>query len=170
MKSLDKLDKKELKELLSKCWMTHDGMWFYHCLQEFGIEKTNKINGAAVRSMAAIEARRIKKALGMEHVQTFEQLKEFLAGACELLKADFMKFTYSFPSENVWRWEWEKEQCWAYVGIKRLGVIDQYQCNLYNRPAAWLDELGIRYSITPQAEGCMMHTEGQCFREFRFYF
>jgi len=28
------LEKKELKELLNKNWMTHDAMWFYNCLQE----------------------------------------------------------------------------------------------------------------------------------------
>ena len=26
------IDKNELKELLLKCWMTHDGMWFYHSI------------------------------------------------------------------------------------------------------------------------------------------
>ena len=48
----------ELKELLVKGWMTHDAMWFYHSLQEFGIEKTNKINKAAIRDMSAIEIKR----------------------------------------------------------------------------------------------------------------
>ena len=47
------LETKELKELLIKCWMTHDAMWFYHCLQECGIEKTNRINRAAVKAVAA---------------------------------------------------------------------------------------------------------------------
>ena len=46
-----KLPPDELKELLIKGWMTHDGMWFYHCLQECGIEKTNRINKAAIRAM-----------------------------------------------------------------------------------------------------------------------
>jgi hypothetical protein len=52
------LKKSELKEILIKNWMTHDAMWLYHCLQECGIERTNKINKAAIRSMAAIEIRR----------------------------------------------------------------------------------------------------------------
>lgn len=36
------LQKNELKELLNKGWMTHDAMWFYNCLQEFGIERQIK--------------------------------------------------------------------------------------------------------------------------------
>ncbi|MFX0137893.1 MAG: DUF6125 family protein, partial [Candidatus Hodarchaeota archaeon] len=59
------LNQKELKELLIKCWMTHDGMWFYHCLKECGIEKTNKINKSAVKSMAKIEIKRIIKAFNL---------------------------------------------------------------------------------------------------------
>jgi len=39
----------ELTDLLNRCWMTHDGMWFYHCFQEFGIEKANYLNKAAIK-------------------------------------------------------------------------------------------------------------------------
>jgi hypothetical protein len=31
------LSKNQLKEIINKNWMTHDAMWFYNCLQEFGI-------------------------------------------------------------------------------------------------------------------------------------
>ena len=52
MNALETLNKGEIKELLSKGWITHDAMWFVHCLEEAGIEKTNKINKAAVKSMS----------------------------------------------------------------------------------------------------------------------
>jgi hypothetical protein len=44
MPPLNKIRTEELVDLLNRCWMTHDGMWFYHCLQEFGIEKANKLS------------------------------------------------------------------------------------------------------------------------------
>lgn len=168
---IDRLDKREIRELLNKGWMTHDAMWFYHCLKECGIEKTNKVNKAAVRSMAAVEIKRIKQALGMEkEVLSFEEIKDFLEGLSELIRADFMKFTFSYPSENVIRCEWEKQKCFAYQGMKKLGVIDQYQCGIFDRVEAWLDGLGVRYSVTPRVETCMMHTDGHCFREYCFSF
>jgi len=71
------LIKNELKELLNKGWMTHDAMWFYHCLEEFGIEKTNRINLADIKSMSAIEIKRYQKALGLEKVDTFDEFKHF---------------------------------------------------------------------------------------------
>ena len=72
------LSKNELKEILNKNWMTHDAMWFYNCLREFGIEKTNKINKASIRGMAAIEIKRIKKAVGANQINTFDEFKSFL--------------------------------------------------------------------------------------------
>lgn len=162
------LDKRELKELLVKCWMTHDGMWFYHCLQECGIDKTNKINKAAVRSMAMIEIKRIKKALDVEEVETFEQFKEFMQGVYETVKVDFINFTHEAPSENLYHVV--MEQCFAYDGIKRIGAIDKYQCGIFDRIEGWFDGMGFKYSVTPQIEGCMMHTDGKCFRDFKFNF
>jgi hypothetical protein len=51
-----------------------------------------------------------------------------------------------------------------------MGVIDQYQCGIFDRAQGWFEGLGIKYSITPEVDGCMMHTSGHCFRDFRFSF
>lgn len=72
-----KVNTAQLKEILNKNWMTHDGMWFYHCLRE---------------------------------------------------------------------------------------------CGIFDRVEGWLEGMGIRYPVTPQVEGCMMHTDGCCNREFRLKF
>ncbi len=80
MKLIDQLNKKELSEFLTKCWMTHDGMWFYNCFLELGIEKANKLNKASIATLAAIEVKRFKKVLGVKDkkIATFEEVKEFL--------------------------------------------------------------------------------------------
>jgi hypothetical protein len=144
------LKKNELKEILIKNWMTHDAMWFYHCLQECGIERTNKINKAAIRSMAAIEIKRIQKAVDIDNVETFEDLKSLVDAAFDVLKGDFMDF--------------------AYNGVKQLSVLDRYQCGIMERVCGWFDGVGIKYSVSPPMEGCMMHTDGKCFRDFTFNF
>jgi hypothetical protein len=162
------LKKNELKEILIKNWMTHDAMWFYHCLQECGIEKTNKINKAAIRSMAAIEIKRIQKAMGMDNVKTFEDLKMIVNIAFNVLKGDFMDFIYSFPSQNALHGEWKN--CFAYNEVKQLGVLDRYQCGIMERVCGWFAGLGIKYSVSPPIAGCMMHTDGKCFRDFTFDF
>ena len=44
MSVLDEIEKTEIRNLLGKGWLTHDGMWFYNICQEFGIEKANELN------------------------------------------------------------------------------------------------------------------------------
>lgn len=166
-RTADKLEKSEVKELLNKCWMTHDAMWFYHCLREVGIETTNKINLAAVRSMSVIEIKRIRKLLGVEKrkIDTFEELIALVEGAFAIVKADFMNFSYSVPEKNVIRWD--MQQCFAHDGVSQIGAISGYQCGIIERIKGWLDGLGVSYSIVPEINGCLMHAHGKCCGEFR---
>jgi hypothetical protein len=162
------LDKDRLKELLIKNWMTHDAMWFFNCLQEFGIEKTNAINKAAIRQMSAIEIKRIRKAAGEPPISTFAELKRFFDIAMTIATGKFMKYKYHSPSSNIIHAEWE--ECFAYEGVKTLGVADRYECGIMLRINTWLETLGVRYEIEPVVTGCMMHTDGRCFRDYRFFF
>jgi hypothetical protein len=79
-----------------------------------------------------------------------------------------MKYTYSLPANNVMHCEWES--CFAYDGVKALGVIDRYECGIMLRIDTWLDTLNIKYEVEPKVTGCMMHTDGKCFRDYRFFF
>ncbi|MHB8084862.1 MAG: DUF6125 family protein [Dehalococcoidia bacterium] len=162
------LEKKELRELLIKNWMTHDAMWFYNCLQECGIEKTNNINKAAIRGMAAIEIKRMTKALGIEKIETFDEYKHFFDSVMAIASGEFMKYSYSYTAQNLVHAEWHS--CFAYDGMKALGTIDRYDCGIMLRIDTWLDTLGIKYEVTPVITGCMMNTEGKCYRDYRFFF
>jgi hypothetical protein len=162
------LEKDARKELLVKNWMTHDAMWFYHCLQECGIEKTNRINRAAVRDMAAIEIKRIQKAVDAGNLDTWDEFKRFFEITMGIATGKFMKYTYSLPARNIMHGEWKS--CFAYEGVKALGVIDSYECGIMLRIDTWLDTLGVKYEVKPKVTGCMMHTDGKCFRDYRFFF
>ncbi len=160
----------ELKELLIKCWMTHDGMWFYHCLREFGIEKASELNLASIKSLAAIEVPRIVKALGIEkeEIKDFEKFKECFEKLFAVVRGNFMQFTYSFPTENCMHWEMER--CFAYEGIKRLGGIEQYQCGPLFRIKCWFDVLGVDSRFNPPIGLCLMSQRGRCAGETLFSF
>jgi len=168
--NMKSMEKDELKELLIKCWMSHDAMWFYHCVQNLGIEKANELNLASIRSLSEIEVPRIMKALGFkkERIQTFEDLKEVLDGLFGIVKGDFMQSQFSFSSENGMHWE--MQHCFAYEGVKRMGVIDQYRCGILYRVKCWIDVLGLNHSITPPVDFCLIHSIGRCSGDFKFYF
>ena len=64
MTALDRIEKREIRNLLGKGWLTHGGMWFFHAGRELGTEQANALNRAALKSTAPIEVQRAKQALG----------------------------------------------------------------------------------------------------------
>jgi len=162
MTLFDQLNKNKLKELLVKCWMTHDGSWFYNCARELGIDTANKLNKAAIKSLSVIEMQRIKSAMGLEKtkIKTFEQLKNFVNNAFSVLKGDFMDFNYSFTENN--RIHWEMNRCFAYNGMKMIRVNKQYECGVIYRVSCWLDALGINHTIEPEIDTCLLNFRKKC--------
>jgi len=171
---LNKIGKREIRDLLGKGWLTHDGMWFYHAYQELGIEKANKLNKAAIRSLAPIEIKRVKKVLGIgrEKIGTFEELKDFMLEALEMILPNsvFEGFQFQAISKDFLHWEWKSGECFAYKGMKQIGIIDEYRCGVMYRIECWLEALGIRNSIDPKIDKCMMHEKGACLGDIRFFF
>ncbi|MEW5736910.1 MAG: DUF6125 family protein [Thermodesulfobacteriota bacterium] len=169
MSVLDIIGKEDLKDVLGKGWMTHDGMWFFHVQNELGMDAANRLNRAAISSLAQFEVPRMKAALGMENC-TFSKLddvKTFMEGAMALVMPPFMKFTYSFTPPDTFSYEWEKDQCFAFKGVRRIGKISEYRCGVMYRIDRWLDALGLSYE-GPQVEECRMHTLGRCKGEYKF--
>ncbi len=166
----DQLNKHQLKELLVRCWMTHDGSWFYICVKEFGIETANKLNKAAIKALSPIEMQRVIKAQGLDDIKidSFEQLKAFIDNGFSILKGDFMKFNYSFPKDNVLHWE--MDTCFAYEGMKRIGVREKYECGLIYRLCCWLDVIGVKYRLEPNINECLLHSQEKCVGNLIFNF
>ena len=163
--SMKELSKAELKELLIKCWMTHDAMWLMQTVQHCGFEKANLINKAAVRSMAQVEIKRIKKAFGIDRIETPEAFRDLLQYINQVVKADFMDFDYSFPQEDTLRVH--MNQCFAHDGMAKFGVLDQYQCGIFERFFGWFDGLGLKYQAIPEVENCLMQQTGACVRDIK---
>ena len=171
MSVLNKIEKTELRDILGKGWLTHDGMWFYHAYQEMGIEKANKLNKAAIRSLAPIEINRVRRVLGVDDVKigTFEALTDFMLEALEMIlpASVFEGFRFQAPSKDLLLWEWESGQCFAYKGMKQIGIIDGYRCGVIYRIECWFEALGIEYHIDPKIDKCIMHAAGTCTGEIQ---
>jgi len=168
MELMNRLDKDGIREFFSKGWLTHDAMWFQHCLQELGPDQANRINQAAVKSMAAIEIQRIIKLMQIENksITSFEQLQEIIDTTYKLIQPKFMKIFYDFPEKNIFRGGFS--ECFAYKGLKNFGMINIYQCAVVSRVQGWFEALGVIYRMTPDFTGCLMHKNGKCEITFRF--
>jgi len=101
-------------------------------------------------------------------LDTFDEFKRFFEITMEITTDEFMKYKHGLLANNIMHGEWES--CFAYEGVKALGVIDRYEYGIMLRIDTWLDTLGIQYEVEPKVTGCMMHTDGKCFRDYRFFF
>jgi hypothetical protein len=158
----DKLNKQELKELLLKCWMTHDGAWFYNVYKKYGIQEANRLNKGAIKNLSNIEMQRIQHASGMESrdIKTFEDLKQFIDNGFSILKGEFMKFEYTFSKPN--KLHWEMNTCFAFEGMKMIGVKQRYECGVIYRVCCWLDALEIKYNLSPDLKNCLLYSQNKC--------
>ncbi len=163
-----KLDQSARRKLLQADWMTHDAMWFAASVRRSGIDRANLVARAAARASAEIGAQRLCLALGLPGVRSFAGLKRFLREALAAMRTPGMRLGVSFPAHN--RMLWKASRCMAHDCAKHLGVIDDFQCHVFERLDAWLEELGITCSAVPAVDGCLMHARGACVREFRFRF
>jgi len=173
MDVLDQVEKKAIRDVLGKGWLTHDGMWFFNTCREFGIEKANELNKKAIRSLAPIEIGRMKQLLGVagDRFETFDALAQFMAAGLELTlpHSVFKQFRLTPSAGNVLHWQWEDFQCFAYEGMKQNGVIDGYSCGVMYRIECWLESLNVRYAMQPAITGCLMHEKGTCEGEIQVF-
>jgi len=172
MRPLDAVGKEELRDLLGKGWLTHDGMWFYTVYREYGIEKANKLNKEAIKSMVPFEVERLAQVMDMQKIglKSVENIRDFLLCGMELfLPASVLsKLHFSISPGNVIHWEWEKNECFAYKGMQRMGIIENYECGVMYRIECWFQSLGLGFIATPQAGKCQMHEKGFCAGDYQF--
>jgi hypothetical protein len=174
MRALDDVSKEEVKDYLGKGWLTHDGMWFFNTYKELGMDAANRLNKKAVESMSPFEAERTRKILGIgnRNIKSFDEMAEFLRRALELIlpHSIFGRINLSTPSRNVVHWEWKNNECFAYKGMERIGVADEYECAVIYRIQCWLNALGVKHTVSPKIEGCLIPQKGKCVGDLVFNF
>lgn len=174
MSVLDRFEKEQIRDLLGKGWLTHDGMWFFNVYQQLGMDTANALNKAAIKSLAPIEMLRAKKLMGLKDsdIETFDELRDFTLDALELILPEsvFLRAHFSSPQRNLLHWEWEGGECFAYKGMKQIGILDEYECGVMFRIECWLQALGVPYEIEPRIAKCIMHEKGACRGDIKTFF
>ena len=166
MSVLDKTEKNKLRDFLGRGWLTHDGMWFYNTYQELGIETANKLNISAIRSLAPVELMGARKLLGLDkkEIASFDELAGFVKDCLELIlpASLFKRIALVATEDNILKWEWEQGECFAYKGMKQIGLLEEYRCGVMFRIECWLQAMNIKYEINPVLDKCIMHEKGAC--------
>ena len=171
MRLMERLSKEELRELLGKCWITHDGMWFAHTMAESGMDTANRLNRKAIQGMAAIELQRFMKLLGVtkEGLHAFDAFQDFFTQVAELLIPEFMNVSITFEEPNRVGWTFNDRGCFAFNGMTMLGAEKEYRCGVVYRIQCWLKVLEIPYRMEPVIDGCLMADTGRCSGVFHLW-
>jgi len=165
MKRYGELSAEEIQAYLSRGWLTHDGMWLFNVYNSLGAEKGNELNKAAIRSMAPIEMKRTRDLLGYDSLPAdIGGLERFMQDALAILLPPELRDSLSFSVSGRFsvRWRWRKEACFAYRGMKRINMLDHYQCGVIYRIECWLETLGYGHELVPTIDGCLMKNDGMC--------
>ena len=167
--ALRHLTKGQIRDLLGKGWLTHDGMWFVNAAATLGIDQANALNWAAIRSMSEMEVRRLVETLGVDPggLMTADDVCRLLTDGLALLLPDSVssRMRVSAPDSATVRLKWDDRECFAYKGMKRAGMLDGYVCGVIYRIECWLEALNIGHEVDPPTGRCRMRLNGACVTE-----
>lgn len=157
--------REQVRDLLAKGWLTHDGMWFDRAARAFGLEAANRLNRAAIRAMAPFEVSRLSEVLGVVPggLADAEGVARFVAAGVTLVTpASVGGRLRVLAAGDRLHWEWEAGECFAYKGMQRFGHLDGYECGVIYRIECWLEALGVRPLAEPAVGLCPMRLGGGC--------
>ena len=68
-------------------------------------------------------------------IVAFENIKDFILEALEIILPNtvFKRFQFTASTKGLFHWEWEYGECFAYKGMKKIGIIDGYNCGVIYR-------------------------------------
>ncbi|MBN1374919.1 MAG: hypothetical protein JXA01_02055 [Dehalococcoidia bacterium] len=171
-RSFDDIGKEEIRDLLGKGWLTHDGTWFLSVSNKYGIKEANRMNKSAIKTMVPFEVQRLQQIMAFDSYQftDVEQIVKFMKEALRLILPGSVlsKFHFNTEGKNILHWEWEKNECFAYRGMSRVGVIGRYECGVMYRIECWFESLGLKYKSDIKLDSCQMHSKGCCRGRYLF--
>jgi len=147
------VSKDELRELLGKGWLTHDGAWFFSVAAEMGMEAANRMNKAAIKAMAPFETRRTMKVLQVDPADLTDcaSLVRFVTAGLGLIMPDSILDNLHFDcsDDNTIHWSWEPGRCFAYKGMSQMGGSTTTSAGSCSGYCAGWRSWGSRSSSTP---------------------
>jgi hypothetical protein len=155
------LSDEQEKELLRRCWYSHDARWYMAVAQEFGVEAANRLNKRACRALGEAEMRRLVKALGIAGPTTVQELVQVIEAAFRLfVPPPLMELEIRVVDDRSWE-GWMK-RCFIYDNIKKAGIGSFYICAALDRIQGWHDALGLLLTDEPPARTCPKIQGGEC--------
>lgn len=156
------LDDAEAKEIVRRCWYSHDGHWFQSAAAELGMEAANRLNRRALRAQGATEARRLRKSLGIGEIRGLGEFLRLFEALARVLVPPPTAVRLEVRSERAY--EIHVDRCFVHETVVRAGNPASYQCAVFDRIAGWHDGAGLPLAEDPPGLRCAKATGGECRR------
>lgn len=151
------LDADTIIDVISTCWRAHDGQWFLKVAAEAGMEKAMWFNERAISSLGRIEIREIKRAAGIDSLDTIEEVADWYR-LCMFMFGGLQRPPQTLTVVDANTLVIENERCFGEPiaersGYGHLSAGDYPPCRGWlERQRAWGEALSRRYRFEVERE------------------
>lgn len=152
----------EQKEIVRRCWYSHDGHWFTSAVAELGMAAANRLNRRALRVQGVTEARRLRKALGLKEVGSVSDFLGLFDALASVLVPAPTEVRVAPLGERSY--EICVDRCFVHETVVRAGNPEAYECAVFDRIAGWHEGAGLPLDEEPPGRRCVKAMGGECRR------
>ncbi|NNL76750.1 MAG: hypothetical protein HKO68_10490 [Desulfobacterales bacterium] len=162
------LNTKQIKDLLIKNWMTHDALWYAQVAGKYGMADASPMNLKVCRKLGQIEFKRLMKMLGTSAPNNMKEYQALFEIGQEVFVPDFMSMEIEYPDRNVQRYH--VTECFAHRGMEKAGLLQDYECGIFERIVGWCDAMNLKYTQEPDLSRCLKYRGKECKVALKFHF
>jgi hypothetical protein len=162
------INKDQLRSILIKNWMTHDALWYGEVATKFGMSEASPMNLRVCRKLGQIEFGRLMKMVETPSPKNIEEYQELFEVGEQVFFPDFVSAQISYPGNDSQIFDFL--DCFAYKGMKKLGLLPDYECGIFERIEGWFDAMELHYTRTPDLSRCLRLKGNKCRITVQFHF
>lgn len=162
------INQDQLRNILIKNWMTHDALWYGEVAAKFGMAEASPMNLRVCRKLGQIEFGRLMKMVGAPSPKNIEEYQELFEIGKQVFFPDFISVQIDYPSDDSQVFHFL--DCFAHRGMKKLGLLPDYECGIFERIEGWFDAMGLKYTRTPDLSRCLKFKGKECKITVQFHF
>jgi hypothetical protein len=162
------INRDQLKDILLRNWLTHDALWYGEVAEKFGMAEASPMNLRVCRKLGRIEFKRLMSLAGAPPPKNFEAYRELFELGQEVFVPEFITIHIDYPGNSTQ--VFQVSECFAHQGMKKLGLLADYECGIFERIEGWFDAMGLRYTRTPDLSRCLKFKGEECRITVQFHF
>lgn len=162
------INQDQLRDILIKNWMTHDALWYGEVAAKFGMAEASPMNLRVCRKLGQIEFGRLMKIAEAPLPKDIEEYRELFELGKQVFFPDFISVQIDYPGNDSQVFHFL--DCFAHEGMKKLGLLPDYECGIFERIEGWFGAMEIKYTRTPDLSRCLKFKGKECKITVQFHF